>query len=294
MTTAKDKTATKLNVTFEGPDLQEGASLDDFQETLNHVQNAVRRMIQHLRGDESSRLLKSAKQMGSLRIVGITPGSVVAELELPQANDEQANGEKLGERAIDEILSWEGEDDDSLPKDVAEELQAIGINVSADVQTVRLGNPYRHRSVTIPRKPKPVRRRHSSQIVEVVLYGSLNEVDWSKRTAQLHRYGEAKHVKLRFRGHISEDMRRFATQYVKIRGFGKLNANDQWQSVDVHQIEPTRSHDEGPDLETLLSDPNPKFFDPDTVVRVSEPFDVDEFNKVIHDARDDERELMVD
>ena len=294
MTTEKDQTASKLNVTFEGPDIQKGASLDDFQKTLNHVQTAVRRMIQHLRGEESSRLLKSAKQMGSLRIVGISPGSVVAELELPTPQHGQFGSEKHGQQAIHKILSWEGEDDDSLPKDVAEELQAIGINVSGDVDTVRLGDPDRRRSVTIPRKPKPIRRRHTSQTVEAILYGSLNEVDWSKRTAQLHRYGEAKHVKLRFDDDISYELRRFATQFVKIRGVGKINKQDKWTYVQVTEIEQTRSHDQEFDLDALLNDPNPKTFNPDTVVRVSEPFDVEEFIRGIHDARDDERELIVD
>ena len=294
MNTPKDKPASKLNVTFEGPDIHNGTSLDDFQKTLDHVQTALRRMIQHLRGEGSSRLLKSAKQMGSLRIVGISAGSVVAELELPTQQQDRLDSEKYGQRAIDEILSWKGEGDNSLPKDVWEELQAIGINVSPDVDTVRLGDPSYSRSVTIPRKPKPIRRRKSSQTVKAILYGSLNEVDWSKRTAQLHRYGEAKHIKLRFDDEISNEMRRFATQFVKIRGVGKINKHDKWTYVQVTEIEQTRSHDQEFDLNELLNNPNPKIFDPDTVVRVSEPFDVKEFIRDIHDARDDERGILAD
>ena len=286
MTTEKDQPASKLNVTFEGPDIQKGASLDDFQKTLNHVQTAVRRMIQHLRGEESGRLLKSAKQMGSLRIVGISPGSVVAELELPTPQDDQIGSEHHGQRAIDEILSWEGEDDDSLPKDVANELQAIGVNVSDDVDTVRLGNPSYGRSVSIKRKPKPKRPQRPFQMVEAILYGSLNEVDWSKRTAQLHRYGEARHIKLRFNRQLDDEMRLLATQFVKIKGYGRINKNDEWTRVTVEEIGRTRSHDQEFDLESFLSEPNPKIFDPDTVVRISEPFDVESFIRDIHDARD--------
>lgn len=40
------------------------------------------------------------------------------------------------------------------------------------------------------------------------------------------------------------------------------------------------------DIDALLNDPNPKIFDPDKVVTVSEPFDVDEFIRVIHEGRD--------
>ncbi len=41
------------------------------------------------------------------------------------------------------------------------------------------------------------------------------------------------------------------------------------------------------DMEVFLNDPNPNVFDPEKVVRASEPFDVDEFIRFIHDARQD-------
>ena len=291
MNTPKDKPASKLNVTFEGPDIHNGTSLDDFQKTLDHVQTALRRMIQHLRGEGSSRLLKSAKQMGSLRIVGISPGSVVAELELPTPQHDQVGSEKHGQRAIDEILSWEGEDDDSLPQDVAEELQAIGINVSEDVDTVRLGNPSHGKSVLIKRKPKPARRRRrASQTIDAILFGSLKEINWDKGTAQLHRFNDKKHVPLRFHTDISDNMQRLATQFVKVTGYGRLNAGDQWTIVIVELIEPTRPDSVEYEIDDFLNDPNPKLFDPGSVVVASEPFDVDIFIRDIHNARDVERE----
>ncbi len=41
------------------------------------------------------------------------------------------------------------------------------------------------------------------------------------------------------------------------------------------------------DKEAFLNNPNPTVFDPDKIVRASEPFDVDEFMRYIHDLRDD-------
>ncbi len=38
-------------------------------------------------------------------------------------------------------------------------------------------------------------------------------------------------------------------------------------------------------MEAFLNDPNPKIFDPETVVRASEPFDVDEFLRGIYEGR---------
>ena len=43
------------------------------------------------------------------------------------------------------------------------------------------------------------------------------------------------------------------------------------------------------DLETFLSAPNPKLFDPEKVVTASEPFDVEEFIRIIREGRDVER-----
>ena len=288
MTTEEDRTASKLNVTFEGPDIHKGTSIDDFQKTLNHVQNAVRRMVNHLSGNKSrrGRPSEAVRQQSGLRIVGISSGSVVAELELA-APDHVHHSDNYGQQAIAHILNWEGEDDDSLPKDVANELKAIGINVSDDVDTVRLGNPRNSRSVSINRKSKPPRRRRrTSETIEAILYGSLKEINWANRTAQLHRYGEARHVKLRFSTGLDDAMREHATEYVKIKGRGKINQDDKWISVEIDEIHGTRPPVEGPGREAYFNNPNPIYFDPDTVVRSSEPFDVDKFIKDIHDARD--------
>ena len=49
---------------------------------------------------------------------------------------------------------------------------------------------------------------------------------------------------------------------------------------------PDRHWSEPFDLEKFLNDPNPKIFDPDKVITASEPFDVDEFVRFIHEGRD--------
>ncbi len=56
--------------------------------------------------------------------------------------------------------------------------------------------------------------------------------------------------------------------------------------AEVEQVSGTRSWREPFDIDALLNDPNPKVFDPDNVVTVSEPFDVDEFIRTIHEGRD--------
>ena len=87
-------------------------------------------------------------------------------------------------------------------------------------------------------------------------------------------------------------MQRLATQFVKVTGYGRLNSGDQWTIVNVELIEPTRSDSFEFDMSDFLNDPNPKLFDPDSVVVASEPFDVDIFIGDIHSARDVERERL--
>ena len=120
---------------------------------------------------------------------------------------------------------------------------------------------------------------------EAHIFGRLMAVDWGKRTAELHRYHD-KNVALRFDASLDEDMRRHATRYVKVVGQGKIDATDNWTSVKVARLEPTRSWREPFDVQAMLNDPNPKLFDPDNIVRVSEPFDVDEFLRFIREGRD--------
>ena len=114
--------------------------------------------------------------------------------------------------------------------------------------------------------------------------GRLMEVNWAYGTAELH-YIPHRIVPLRFDPALNDDMRRLATQYVEIRGRGCFNDNDEWDIIYVEQITCTRSWSEPFDLEAFRNDPNPKIFDPEKVVTVSDPFDVDEFLRAIQEGR---------
>ena len=115
--------------------------------------------------------------------------------------------------------------------------------------------------------------------IDAHVQGRLMEVDWSRHTAQLHRFGDDP-VPLRFEAALDDDMIRGATRFVIIRGQGCLKANDKWDWVQVQEIEVPRSWKDD------LKGKEPKVFDPDKVVTASEPFDVDEFIRTIHAGRD--------
>ena len=119
--------------------------------------------------------------------------------------------------------------------------------------------------------------------IDAHVQGRLMEVDWSRRTALLHRFSDDL-VPLRFEAALDDDMIRGATRFVIIRGRGCLNANDMWDWVQVQEIEVPRSWKDD------LKGKEPKVFDPEQVVTASEPFDVDEFIRTIHAGRDAGRE----
>lgn len=118
-----------------------------------------------------------------------------------------------------------------------------------------------------------------------MLYGYLQAVDGNQRTAHLYLYGDEP-VNLRFAAELDAAMLRLTNQYVKVTGCGWPSSPESWSTVQVEQISRAGGPGQPFDLKGFLNRPNPKLFDPDKVVTVSEPFDVDDFNQVIREGRD--------
>ena len=66
-------------------------------------------------------------------------------------------------------------------------------------------------------------------------------------------------------------------------GRGWISDEDEWIVINIEKI--ILSSSEVRTVEEILNDPNPKLFDPDTVVTAREPFDVDEFVRIIYEGR---------
>ena len=54
----------------------------------------------------------------------------------------------------------------------------------------------------------------------------------------------------------------------RLRGTGRFNDRGEWTSVHAEQLTETPSWSEPFDLDTFLADPDPRIFDPDTVVTI--------------------------
>jgi len=157
-------------------------------------------------------------------------------------------------------------------------IQWPDLNENLSVEALFAGPPTKEKQKSNKTKPAVL---DEPALVE----GRLMEVNWACGTAELH-FIPQRVVPLRFDPALNDDMRRLATQYVEIRGRGRFNDNDEWDVIYVEQITSTRSWSEPFDLDAFRNAPNPKIFDPEKVVTVSEPFDVDEFIRVIHEGRD--------
>lgn len=278
----------QLHITFEGPRVgEDGLAVGDLQKTLTHVQRALRLMVGHLTGADLSRRGRPSKlvrDQSALRLVRTSPGSFVAEFELSPPSGAQHDLRDCGARALNDILNWEGDQDPSLPQGVVNELMAVGNELSAEIDLIRLGTPGAERSLTLTRT-EYIRDAGMSEEVNATLQGRLMMVNWKRHTAQLHNYGDG-YVRLRFGAELDDDMQRLATQYVEVEGRGQLDDDGNWAVLHVEQLRETRSWSEPFDLDELLNDPNPKLFDPENVVRASEPLDVDEFIRAVREGRD--------
>ena len=279
-----------LSVTFEGPGADSGAPLDgvpleDLQKTFKHVQNAVRMTVEHLSGSpvrRRGRPSNAVRQASALRLRGTAPGSLVAELTLPPPAEGPPSREDLGQRALEAILGFDGDQNGSVPPEAVSELRSIGADLSEEVGSVWLGDSLNRRRVRFECRPR--RPRSSSSAEAAVLHGWLKVINWDQRTAQLHDSVGGR-VSLRFGAELDDEMKRLATQYVKVTGTGRFKSHGGWRSVKVDSIRDTRSWDEPLDLGSFAEEP-PAGFDPQTVVTSAEPFDVGDFIGVIHEGRD--------
>ena len=280
--------ATILFVTFEGAGVdKDGIGLDCLTDTLIAVQGAARIVADDLaaRSPDAANPPKwgRADIQRSMRLVSTRKGSFMAELKLESATNGAEPSDEFHSRALDALLKWDGYGDSDLPNEAVRILHGAHREIPMDVK-VWLGDEETPRMVEIKRVDYAVKTATSEE-ERAVLHGWLKEVNWNRRTAQLHRYGVKGHVRLRFAESLDLEMVRLATRYVEVSGVGRFNANGDWTSIQVDEINAADSGGEPFDLDAFLNNPNPKIFRSEDIVRASEPFDVDAFNRSIREGR---------
>ena len=272
----------------DSDDSRSGALVPGLITVLEGIQDAVRLMVQHL-GDRRrapGQPPRWIRDQSTLRFVEYRTSSFVGDLVVEAPPDGNPYLEDFGDQALDALQKWDGTEGSTLPKDVVDTLSAAAAKLPEGVR-FWFGDADNPHKVEIRRRISNARAPTGT--TEAMLHGWLREVNWDKRTAQLHDYlGEFVH--LRFVQELNGDMLRLATQHVEVRGRGRFNTNGEWTTVEVQRLTQTRSWNEPFDVEGFLNDPNPKLFDPERLVTASEPFDVDEFIRGIREGRDVWRE----
>ena len=259
--------ADNLTVTFEGEGVDEGGMpLEAFLTALAGLRDAMRLMVTHLGGGEPGKPGKPpqwVRDQSSLRLVAIREGSLVTELA-PQPVDDEAYEEHLGIRAMREMRAWRDNDRPALPEPVLNKLADMRSGLSAGTR-IWLGDTARPRQAEIkPTRPETRPQRTKPEFVDAYLLGWLNEVNWAKKTAQLHEYHGREYVRLRFDEDLQDAMIHFATRYVKIYGIGRFNPDGKWDFVEVNEIVDPRSETFTVDeIKKNPNNPNIKIYDPD-------------------------------
>ena len=276
----------QLVVTLDGPGIGEsGVPLDTFTVVLDRIQSAMRLMVGHLGGRQPSpgQPPSWVRDQCRMRLTATRSGSFVAQLTLEPSRDGQTDMFGYGSRALEAILDWDGRENFTLPPMVVDELQQAASSLPEDVQ-LWLGDGDESRKVEVGRAVRV--DKLAPQADKAVLEGWLKEVNWDRRTAQLHQFG-GEYVRLRFDAELDDEMLRLATRYIEVRGRGRFNRSDEWTTVDIGQIRETRSWQQPFDLEAFRNHPSPKVFDPEKIVAIDlTDEEWETFDKAIREGRD--------
>ena len=281
----------QLNVTFDGPGISKGVPISDLNKTLDNIQRAVRLMVEHLAGVETTpgRRKKMVNEQSELMLRGTSLGSLVAELELSDRRESFfGNDNDYGFKSLDAILDWNPDDERSLPDSVARVLQNIGKGLSPEIDSVTLGDRSGKRQVVISSSHST--RSEANGLMrgrDAVVRGYLMEVDWARGTARLDpRIG--KPVRLRFDTDLHDEIRLLLSQFVKIQGKGNVNSGDEWTSIEIEAITSDR-HWSSTFARDSLSDS--RVYRSADGLLIDDPFESDDelqtFIRVIHEGRDE-------
>lgn len=262
--------------------------MDDLYRTVRRLRLALRRLLEHdpERAPREGRKRGWARRESAMRVGAAAPGSLQVPLSVGPAGGGPPGWRDFREATVARLL-----DRADLPRGVENELEAIEGGLSDAVASVRLspaGKNGRLRNAR-PLEFRPRKKAPPTETVEesenVILNGWLREVNWAKGTAQLHDFYGEKIVRLRFEPTLADAVTRFANEFAIIRGHGAFDAEGNWKVVRVKELHGPRSYREPFNREAALKNPNPKIFDPDAMVPCSEPFDLDEFLRIVREDR---------
>ena len=249
---------------------QEGVPADDLLSAVEGTKEAMQLLVRIM--GQSTPLVSHddpppdwVLDQSKLRIVSAqsnSPFSVTVAHDFERSDEIGALN--LGSQAFEALRDWNGTGGPSLPVPVIDVLSEAAQSLSPGIN-MWMGsekNPRRNRypKQTLAAEAVSTVAPRRADVEQAIVQGWLNEVNWKRHTAQLHGFREGV-IQLRFPDALSDEMRELATEFVEVRGVGRFNAEDQWTSILVRQIQHAGNWKEHFDLDAFLSDPDPKFYE---------------------------------
>ena len=217
---------------------------------VSEFRAALREMIRYLSGGGSEagrdgRPSDALRAASALKLVSVDHGSYAMTIEIAEPwavhsgpfaqyywSDETMPDVPLA--ALNALLDGAATDLDELPEKVSGHLYKMQSRLPEGIDAIRVSDNAAMTAFTIERRQR--RRRRQSQRSQITQYGRLQEIDWARRSAELHSLFGV--TKLHFPEILAEDMLAAARKYVEITGEGVIAATGQIISITVKSIVP--------------------------------------------------------
>ena len=217
---------------------------------VSEFRAALREMIQHLWGVESDtgragRPLDALRAASALKLVAVDRGSYVMTLEIAEPDAAHSSPFMPYEwtavdtmpdtplTALNALLAGATTDLDGLPDKVSGHLYKMQSRLPDGVDAIRVSDSAAIATFTIERRR---RRRRQTRRSETTQYGRLQEVDWARRSAELHSLSGV--TRLSFPENLADDMLAAARRYVAITGDGVIATSGQATHINVTAVAP--------------------------------------------------------
>lgn len=208
---------------------------------------ALREMIRHLWGVDADtgrpgRLSDALRAASALKLVSIDHGSYAMTIEIAEPWAAPSNPFTRRDRpaetipdaplaGLNALLTGAAADIDGLPAKVSGHLQKMQSRLPEGIDAIRVSDNAARVAFTIERRRH---RRRQGRRGQITLYGRLQEIDWARRSAELHSHFGV--IKINFREDLSESMRDAARKFVEITGTGTIGSDGLITSIAMSGI----------------------------------------------------------
>lgn len=206
---------------------------------------ALREMIRHLWGVDADtgrpgRPSDALRAASALKLVSVDRGSYAMTIEIAEPWAAPSGPFMPHDRLVDTmpdaplaglnaLLTGAAADIDGLPAKVSGHLQKMQSRLPEGIDAIRVSDNAARVAFTLE-------RRRQGRRGQITLYGRLQEVNWARRSAELHSLSGV--TRLSFPESLADAMLAAARKYVAITGVGVAATDGQAARIDVASVTP--------------------------------------------------------